>query len=400
MVEYEKNFSEVARRAKRSEIRELLKLTEKPEIISFAGGLPDPKSFPTDIISEITDDVIESEGEKALQYGTTEGNARLCDELREWMLKDGIDVSTKQILITNGSQQGLDLVGKVFLDPGDTIIVEMPSYIGGLQAFNNYLANMEGVLQDENGMRMDLLEDKLKSLKDRGINPKFIYVVPDFQNPSGVTLSEGRRVKLLELAREYDTLVIEDSPYRELRYEGEQPTPIYTLDENERVIAMSTFSKIFCPGFRLAWVYGPQPVIDKFVMAKQSMDLCTATFNQMVAAEFMARGLLHKQIEEIIGMYREKRKLMLESLEKEMPDGVTWTRPEGGLFLWVILPEGMSSTELFEKAVENNVAYVIGAAFHHDRSGENTMRINFSYPSKEEIVEGAKRLGKTIKEEM
>jgi 2-aminoadipate transaminase len=400
MVDYEKNFSEVAKRAKRSEIRELLKLTEKPEVISFAGGLPDDDSFPVEAISEIIDYVMEKEGKKALQYGPTEGNLKLREELKKWMEKDSIKVDINQILITNGSQQGLDLVGKVFIDPGDTIIVEMPSYIGGLQAFNNYLANMEGVPQDEEGMRMDFLEEKLKELKNKGIYPKFIYVVPDFQNPSGVTMPEERRVRLLELANEYDTLVIEDSPYRELRYKGEQPSPIYKLDKNGRVVSMSTFSKIFCPGFRLAWIYGPKEIIDKLVMAKQSMDLCTASFNQAVAAEFMARGLLYEHIQNIIDIYKSKRELMLETLEKEMPEGITWTKPEGGLFLWIRLPESMSSTELFEIAIDNDVAYVIGAAFHHDRSGENTMRMNFSFPSEEQIVDGVKRLAKAIKKKM
>ncbi|RLC44236.1 MAG: aminotransferase [Candidatus Coatesbacteria bacterium] len=400
MVEYEMFYSNPTTKAKRSEIRELLKLTRKPEIISFAGGLPSPLSFPVKDIKEICQYVLEKDADVVLQYGPTEGDMSLKEELAKWMEKDNIRVSPEQILITNGSQQGLDLVGKIFLNQGDIIIVEMPTYIGGLQAFNSYMVRMEGVLQDNNGMNMDLLERKLGELKGRGEKPKFIYVVPDFQNPSGVTMPEDRRRKLLELASEYDTMIIEDSPYRELRYTGNQPPPIYSLDTEGRVVSMATFSKIFCPGFRLAWIYGPAPLIDKMVMAKQGIDLCSPSFNQAVAAEFMRRGLLSKHIEKIKEMYKEKRQLMLDSLEKYMPDSVSWTKPEGGLFLWVKLPEDMNTVELLKKAIENNVAYVIGSAFHYDGSGKNTMRLNFSFPSKEQIVEGIKRLSEVIKKEM
>jgi 2-aminoadipate transaminase len=400
MMSYEKYFSESIKKAKRSEIRELLKLTTKPEIISFAGGLPSPDSFPKEEINDICKYVLEKSGNVILQYGATEGNIELRNELSKWMAKDGINVSPEQILITAGSQQGLDIVGKVFIDKNDLIIVEMPTYIGGLQAFNSYLAHMEGVLQDDNGMKMDILEEKLKGMASRGEKPKFIYVVPDFQNPSGVTMPEDRRKHLLELASRYDTIVIEDSPYRELRYTGTQPPPLYSLDREERVVTLSTFSKIFCPGFRIAWIYGPAEIIDKMIMAKQGMDLCCPEFNQAVVAEFMKRGLLIKHIEKIKSLYKEKRQVMLDALEKYMPDCVCWTKPEGGLFLWMRLPENMDSTELFKKAVENNVAYVIGSAFHHDGCGKNTLRINFSYPTKEKIVEGIKRLSDVIKKEI
>jgi len=386
--------------AKRSEIRELLKLTTRPEIISFAGGLPSPDSFPLKEIEEITCQVIKESGKSALQYGPTEGDPKLREQLVKWLSKDGINVDIEQILITNGSQQGLDLVGKIFLDIGDPIILELPSYIGGLQAFSSYQASMHGVLQDDEGMRVDLLEEKLKELKTKGIVPKFIYVVPDFQNPSGVTMPTERRIRLLELAGEFQTAVIEDSPYRELRFEGQQPEPIIKLDKDGRVILMGTFSKIFCPGLRLAWIVGPTEVISKMVVAKQSMDLCTAPFTQAIAAKFMAKGLLLKQIEIIKEMYCRKRKTMLKALEENMPEGVTWTRPEGGLFLWVRVPEHIDSVEMFPEAIANNVAYVVGSAFHCDGGGRNTMRLNFSYPTEEQIVEGIKRLAAAIKKKI
>lgn len=397
---YENLYSSSTARAKRSEIRELLKLIARPEVISFAGGLPAPASFPLDKIAEITQQVIEESGPQVLQYGPTEGDPKLREELVKWAAKDGIEVDLEQVLITNGSQQGLDLVGKIFLDVGDPIVVELPTYIGGLQAFNSYQATMYGVPQDDLGMRMDLLEEKLAELKGKGIIPKFIYVVPDFQNPSGVSMPNDRRKRLLELAIEYDTIIIEDSPYRELRFEGEQPEPIFKLDKDGRVITLSTFSKILCPGLRLAWAFGPEELISKMVVAKQSMDLCSPPFNQAIAATLMSQGLLHKQIDIIKELYYKKRQLMLSALEEHMPEGVSWTRPEGGLFLWVRLPEHMDAKELFEEAIANNVAYVVGSAFHCDEGGKNTMRLNFSYPSEEQIPEGVKRLATAIKKMM
>ncbi len=398
-MSYDRFYSIPARRARRSEIREILKLTRRPDMISFAGGLPDPGSFPVPEIGEITQAVLREQGPLALQYGPTEGDLALREELVRWVAKDGIEVDADQVFITNGSQQGLDLLGKIFVDPGDAVIVELPSYIGGLQAFNAYQAALHGVPQDDHGMRMDLLETKLAELAAAGVQPKMIYVVPDFQNPSGVTMPADRRRRLLELAREYDTLIIEDTPYRELRYNGEAAPAILASDRDGRVITISSFSKLFCPGFRLAWAMGPQDLISKLVIAKQSTDLCTASFTQAIAAEFMSRGLLHRQVERIRPLYDHKRQVMLEALEEFMPPGVTWTRPEGGLFLWVRLPEEMDACVLLREAVEHNVAFVIGAPFHCDGGGRNTMRLNFSYPSEGLIMEGIKRLAAAIVEQ-
>jgi 2-aminoadipate transaminase len=398
-MDYESLFSFPANNATRSVIREILKLTQRPEVISFAGGLPAPSTFPVDLLDDIMSKVLRDRGRVALQYGTTEGDVRLRSEIKKWVAADGIDAPVENILVTNGSQQGLDLIGRVLLDPGDTVVVELPSYLGGLQAFKSYQAEMVGVPQDLGGMRMDLLEGKLAELKSGGVRPKFIYVVPDFQNPSGTTMDTSRRQRLLELAREYETLVVEDTPYRQLRFAGEDQPTLYSLDTDGRVVNLSTFSKLFCPGFRLAWAIAPPAIFEKMVMAKQSTDLCTPAFNQMVMAEYMIQGRLATQVDSIKELYREKNEVMLAAMDEHMPSDVEWTKPEGGLFLWLILPEGWDSMVLLEKfAIPRDVAYVIGQAFHFDGSGQNTMRLTFSFPTKEQIQEGIVRLAAAIRD--
>ncbi len=394
-------FSTNAKRMKKSVIRELLKLTRKPEIISFAGGLPDPNAFPIDDVREIVDVVLTREGKTALQYSPTEGDPKLKDELIAYHEREnGVKLTPDNILVTVASQQALDLVGKCFIDIGDPVIVGRPTYVGGLSAFNNYGANMIGVPLDEGGMQMDLLELELKKLHDAGQRPKFIYVVPDFQNPAGLTMAENRRRELIELARRYDVLIVEDSPYRELRYAGEPVKTIYSLDGSGQVVGLHTFSKILFPGMRLGWVIGDEAVVQKLVIAKQATDLCTPAFTQAIVAEFMSRGLLPKVIENVKGIYSEKRAVMLGALDEHMPkiEGLSWTRPEGGLFLWVTLPESMNADELFYNAIEHNVAFVIGSAFDCMGTQTNTMRLNFSFPTKDEIVEGIKRLAGVIEE--
>jgi 2-aminoadipate transaminase len=398
VTRFEALYSTTARGLRRSVIRELLKLTRNPEIISFAGGLPDPATFPVREIEEISGWVIRTHGATALQYGPTEGDMSLREQLCMFMALDGLAVKPQDILITAGSQQGLDMVGKIFIDPGDAIIVELPSYIGGLQAFAQYRPECHGVLQDDEGMIHGHLEKKLAELRKNGKRVKFIYVVPDFQNPSGVTLAGERRTRLVELAEEYDTVIVEDSPYRALRFEGEAPPPIYTLDKHERVIYLSTFSKIFCPGFRLGWVVANPEIMDKFVMAKQALDLCSPPFTQEITAEYLARGYMPAKLKEIAELYRVKRDAMLVALDKYMPAGVKWTKPQGGLFLWISLPQHLDTTELFKTAIEHKVAYVTGSDFHCDGSGKHTMRVNFSYPTVEQIEEGVKRLAQMFKQ--
>ncbi len=398
-MDYSSMFSKQAQTATRSVIREILKLTQQPEIISFAGGLPAPDTFPVEVLTDIVAKVLKDQGASALQYGLTEGDINLRQEIKKWVATDGIDTTIEELVITNGSQQGLDLTCRVLLNPGDTVVVELPSYLGGLQTFRASQARIEGVLQDDGGMRMDLLEEKLRELSHEGIRPKFIYVVPDFQNPSGVTMDNQRRERLLELARQFDTLVLEDTPYRQLRFSGESPKPLYSMDDDGRVITLNTFSKLFCPGFRLAWLIAPPALAEKIVIAKQSTDLCTPPFNQAVMAQYMAEGRLGPQVESIKKEYKEKGELMLKLLDEHMPEGIRWTRPEGGLFLWVMLKQGMDSLEMLEKyAIPRKVAYVIGSAFYCDSSGANTMRLNFSFPTLEQIREGVPRLAQAIRD--
>lgn len=393
-------YSKNALNMKRSEIRELLKITRQPGMISFAGGLPGPETFPVKELEEIACQVLRQKGAIALQYGPTEGEHLLRQEVAKWLSREKPEINPENILITAGSQQGLDLVAKVFLDPHDIVIVELPSYIGGLQAFTAYRARMIGVTQDDQGMKMDRLESVLKKLASRSKKPKFIYVVPDFQNPSGVTMSLARRETLLELAYRYEVPIVEDSPYRDLRYMGEPAPAIYGMDDQDQVIVLGTFSKLLCPGLRLAWIMAPVEWMDRMVVAKQSMDLCSPTFTQLIVAEYLRRGLLTKQVETIRQLYSTKLKVMLDALERYMPKGVEWSKPEGGLFLWVNLPRHMSANELFPKAIENKVAYVVGSAFHCDGKGQNSMRVNFSYSTEAQIDEGIKRLAKMIRENM
>lgn len=397
-LELDPFFSASARSMRRSLIRELLKLTARGGIISFAGGFPDPATFPLAELQEVTRDVLADQAHRALQYSTTEGDARLRDELARWMAKDGITATRDQILVTNGSQQGLDLVGRIFLDPGDVVVVELPSYMAALQVFRACRAEMVGVPQDEEGMRTDRLAEVLADLARRGRRPKFIYVVPDFQNPSGITWSEERRRTLLQLAAQYETLVVEDNPYREIRFEGTAPPPIQALDGGARTIYLSTFSKTLCPGLRIGWMVAREEAMAQLVTAKQGMDLCSPAFTQAIAAEMLRRDVLYRRLPLITAVYRRKRDAMLRALHREMPPGVSWTRPQGGLFLWVRLPAGMDTEVLLPEAVEREqVAYVVGSGFHADGGGQEAMRLNFSYPSEEEIDEGIRRLSRLVR---
>ncbi|MDA3779330.1 MAG: PLP-dependent aminotransferase family protein [Bacteroidales bacterium] len=393
-------FSNTANNMKRSAIRELLKLTQKPDIISFAGGLPAPESFAIEQLKEISTEVLDTKGAAALQYSATEGVSDLRNVLLDRYKKQGLNIEINNLIITTSSQQGLDLVGKVFINPGDKVICGLPSYLGGLGAFKAYGADMVGIKFDESGMRADILEEKLAEMKAKGEKPKFIYVIPDFQNPAGITMPEARRLEIIKLAHKYDVLIIEDSPYREIRFEGKPQATMYELDNDGQVILLGTFSKIFVPGYRIGWIIGNEQIVDKIVIAKQSVDLCTPTFNQMVAAKYIEKGYFDENLKKIISLYRGKRDNMLKAFKEFMPKGVRWTEPEGGLFLFLTLPEGLDAEDLFKIAIEKNVAFVLGSVFHCDGSGKNTMRINFSYVTEELATEGVKRLADSIKEIM
>jgi len=394
------NNSKVLRR---SEIRELLKHTINPEVISLAGGLPYPGLFPIEELKDIVATVLDREGGQALQYGPTEGDPRLIDFLVQWMREhEGAEIDRNYFLICSGAQQALDLIGRVFIDPGDPIIVGLPTYLGAIQAFKSYRANLIGVPVDKQGMDVERVEEILKEFAGKGTTVKFIYIVPDFQNPTGVTLSLERREKLLDLCYEYDIVTVDDSPYRDLRYEGERLPMVGPMDKRGYAFSVHTFSKIFAPGPRLGWIVANPAIMDKLVMAKQPADLCTSSFSQAILFEFLNRGLLKPHIAKSVEHYRKKQEAMLQALDKYMPKdaGIDWTHPEGGLFLWMCLPEHLDADALFPKAIERKVAYVMGSAFHFDRSGKNSLRLNFSYPSEEEIDEGIKRLADLFKEEL
>jgi len=397
---FEELFSKRMQAMKASEIRELLKLVSSEDIISFAGGLPNPKTFPAEDLIDVSQTVLRQNHSKALQYGTTEGVGELremiCNRLKRTI---GLDITADNILITSGSQQGLDLLGKVFIDPGDAIVVEAPTYLGAVGAFKSYEPNFIAVELDDEGMKVDVLEEQLQYLKKRFVIPKFVYVVPTFQNPAGVTMTDSRRNKLVDLSHEYDFIIIEDSPYEDLRYAGEPIKPLIAKAP-DRTLCLGTFSKIFAPGFRIAWTVGPTELIRKIVIAKQSADLCTAPFSQYVLAEYMKRDLLDPHIEEIKKLYSRKRDIMLNALDEDMPEEIHWTRPEGGLFLWVRAPAHVDTKEMFLHAVEAKVAYVTGTAFYGDGRGTNEMRLNFSFETDDRIGIGVERLANVLRDEM
>lgn len=398
--DYKEILSDSAKGMKRSAIRELLKLTQKPEIISFAGGLPAKESFPLEQLQEICAEVIATDGAAACQYGSTEGVPELLEILAQRYRDQGLSYVTKEnITIITSSQQGLDTVGKIFLNRGDKYICELPSYLGALGAFNSYGGVGVGIPQDEQGMSAVELEKTLAEMKAKGEKPKFIYLIPDFQNPAGITMPEARRIEILNIAKKHEIMIIEDSPYRELRFSGKPQRMLYDLDNGEgNVITLGTFSKIFMPGFRMGWVLAHPMVIDNFVKAKQSTDLCTSAFLQKITVKFFQKNYFDANVKKIVDMYRGKLEAMLGAFEKYMPEGVTWTRPEGGLFLFLTLPEGYDAEELFQIAIEKNVAFVLGTVFFVNGGGKNTMRINFSYMSEEMNIEGVKRLADAIKE--
>ena len=372
---------------KSSAIRELLKITQKPEIISFGGGLPAPDVFPVKRFEEACHKVLAEHGAMALQYGTTEGYQPLREMIARNIARYGIVANADNVLITSGSQQALDLIGKLLINRGDRILVEAPTYLGALQAFNVYGAQYVPVPVDDDGLQTEQLDASLRA------GPKFMYVLPNFQNPAGVTLSEGRRHQLILLADKYGIPIVEDDPYGQLRYEGEHIAPLVVLDrENVRrdngftlgnVIYLSTFSKTLAPGIRLAWIVAPEDVIVKLVQLKQAADLHTSTFNQYVAYEVARDGFLDQHVKLIRQVYHERRDAMLHALHEYFPPEVTWTHPKGGLFLWVTLPEGMDCKSLFEVALKENVAFVPGDCFYAGNGavseGCRHFRLNFSY---------------------
>ncbi|EFH79906.1 PLP-dependent aminotransferase family protein [Ktedonobacter racemifer] len=385
---------------KSSAIRDLLKLTEQPEVISFAGGLPAAEIFPVEKVASATQKVLQERGVQALQYGPSEGYRPLLELIAQTSSRDGLTITPENIFIVSGSQQGLDFVGRLLVNPGDLVLVESPTYMGALQAMAPYGADYITVPSDENGLRTDALEEML------ALKPKLMYVLPNFQNPSGVTLSLERRKRLVELANRYGVPVVEDDPYSQLRFEGEPLPSLLTLDSQLRksegepyrgnIIQLNTFSKVLTPGLRVAWIVASPELVRKLVQTKQGADLHTASLNQLIVHELLREGFIEQHIPLIRRTYGERRNIMLQAMEEHFPAGIRWTRPQGGMFLWVVLPEGLNSTELLREAVKENVAFVPGTPFHAQGGGENTLRLSFSNATPEQIREGIARLGRVF----
>lgn len=386
-------FSNRAKRIKASEIRELLKLTVQPNIISFAGGLPAAELFPLTDIADVAKDVILNEGQSALQYSPTEG----LQKLREIIIKQrlnrvDINAGLDEIFITSGSQQALDFVGKMFINEGDMIFVESPTYLGALNAFLAYDPTYVEIPLLSDGIDTDKLEELLKS----GLKPKFLYTIPDFQNPSGITMSLEKRKKLISLANEYDLVIIEDSPYAELCFTGEQIKPIKSMDTEGRVIYLGTYSKTFTPGLRIGWVVGNPTMINKFIQIKQGSDLQTSSLDQRIAAEYMTRFDLNEHIKTIIDVYSKRRNVMLETMKANFHPDITYTESHGGLFTWAKVKDDMDTKTILAEALLENVAFVPGASFFANGGKNNYMRLNYSCMSEEKIKEGIERLAKVL----
>ena len=393
---YTRLYSEASGLMRSSAVRDLMSVIGRSDVISFGGGLPFIGGLPPEDISGVMCSVLEKGISEAFQYGETEGREELRSALVDVMAEEGVRANPEHILITTGSQQALDLIGRIFINPGDAIALEGPSYLGALTAFVPNGPEIVTVHLDREGMPVDELERQLNKLSKP---PKFVYVVPNFHNPAGVTMTRERRVQLLELAEARDLLIIEDNPYGLLRFEGEPVPPLAAIDPR-RVVYLGTLSKIVSPGIRTGWAFGPAPIIDRLATLKQSADLCSSTLNQMFAEEYIRQGFWHKNIENLKPIYRSRRNAMLRALEKNFPEGSRWTRPEGGLFIWVTLPEFLDTEKMLPLAINQKVAYVPGTAFYADGSGANQMRLNFSYADEDLIAEGLKRLGKVIRKEM
>ncbi len=368
-------------------IREILKFSSKPGVINFAGGLPAPELFPVDELKEVAVQVLEKYGPDCLQYSLSRGLIPLRELLAQRATERGTTSDADNILITNGAQQAIELVARAFIEPGDYILTEYPTYVGALQAFNYYQAKYTTVDMDNEGMIVEQAVEKIKHHK-----PKLIYTISNFQNPTGITMSLRRREQLIEVAREYNIPILDDNPYGDIRFSGERLPTLKSIGGNE-VISVRTFSKVLAPGLRIGWVNGPADIITQFEKVKQCADLHTNTFCQYLVYEYVNQGRLDPHIEIIKTDYRTKRDIMLRELEEHFPSGITWTEPEGGLFLWLELPKNISTVDLFQKAIEKEVAYVYGQPFFPDGGGLNTLRLNFATASHEQIVEGIRRLG-------
>jgi len=395
-VTWQHLYAERTEGMRASDIREILKVTAEPDVISLAGGLPAPELFPVDEYRRAFEWVLETDGAVALQYGPSEGYRPLRALLAERLTGFGMPCTPDDVLVTNGSQQALDLIGKIFLNPGDTVLVEKPTYLGALQAFNQYQATYAAVPMDEDGMCVDDVEDALTRAAKNGQHVKFIYALPNFQNPTGRTMSLERRQRLVELAHHFGVPIIEDDPYGELRYEGQALPTLKSLDRHDAVIYLGTFSKILAPGFRLGWILAGPQVQEILLHGKQPSDLHTGMAQQMATYQVAKGGFVDEHVKHIIDFYRERRDVMLRAIEEHFPAAAHYTRPAGGLFVWAELPTYIDTRELLLDAIQVKVAFVPGQGFHSDFSGTNTMRLNFSNVPPDQLREGVRRLGLAI----
>jgi 2-aminoadipate transaminase len=393
-------FSSRTKLMRSSAMRDLMAITERPEVISLAGGLPDTSTFAPDHFREVMGVVADGSTAKALQYGPTEGIAAVKQCVIEVMAEEGMAVAEDELLMTTGGQQVIDLVCKTLIDPGDVIIAEAPTYPGAVPTFCAYEADVIQIDMDDAGMQVDVLEATLERLAEQGRRPKFIYTIPTFQNPAGVTMSLARRRRLVELARERELLVLEDNPYGMLRYEGEPLPTLRSLDGGDMVIYLGTFSKILSPGIRVGWAAAPRPVLAKMNIGKQSADLCSSSLTQHFVSAYFGTGDWRKYIASLREIYRRRRDVMLDALSEHFPAEAHWTHPQGGLFIWATLPDYIDTTDLLARALDENVAFVPGEAAFVDGRGRASMRLNFSGVSEERIREGVRRIGQTVSEQV
>ena len=393
--DWQKKYCERVGHMYGSMTRKLMHLIADPDVISFGGGLPASDLFPLERVKQVVDDTLESDGAAILQYGTSEGYGPLRRAVAERYVQRGFDITDENVLVTSGAQQGIDLVSKILIDKGDAVLVEDPTFLTALQAFSLFQARYLTVPVDGEGMRVDLLPE---ILRDNDV--KFIYVMPNFQNPSGVTLSLERRKELLKTAQQYGVPILEDDPYGELRYSGEALPTLKELDDGEQVMYLSSFSKVLSPGMRVCALIAPDEVMGKLVFAKQAADLHTDNLAQRIVYGFLERDFLDPHIQVIINSYRTRRDAMLQAMDEHFPAEVSWTKPDGGIFLWVTLPEGMDAMDLFERAVRAKVAYVPGSCYYANGGGDNKMRLNFSASDEERIELGIQRLAKVIETNM
>ena len=394
-------FARRTQQMRSSAMRDLMAITARPEVISLAGGLPDTSTFPPETFAALTDRIARRSCASALQYGPTEGFMETKERIVEVMAAEGMRADPDDMVVTTGGQQVIDLVTKILVDPGDVVICEAPTYPGAVPTFSSYEADVIQIEMDSDGMRVDLLEETLERLDQEHRRPKFIYTVPTFQNPAGVTLSAPRRQRLVEIARERELLVLEDNPYGLLRYEGEPLPPLYALDGGEYVIYLGTFSKILSPGLRLGWVTAPGPVLSKIKLGKQAADLCTSSLAQQFVDAYFEEGRWRHYVQDLCTIYRQRRDAMLDALAEFFPREAEWTQPSGGLFIWATLPEFIDTGDLLAKALrEERVAFVPGSAAYVDGRGGSSMRLNFSGADVDGIVEGVRRIGKVVDEQI